>query len=58
MHQEGLFRWLVVAIFATTFAVSAYLPKEDAQLLWKFGDEYRQYRERTGMLAPRLKRFD
>ncbi len=29
-------------------------PKEEAQLLEKFGDEYREYAERTGRFLPRI----
>jgi protein-S-isoprenylcysteine O-methyltransferase Ste14 len=31
------------------------LPKEEAQLIERFGDEYRQYMQRTGRLLPRLR---
>lgn len=31
------------------------LPKEEAKLIEKFGDEYRDYMKRTGTLLPRLK---
>jgi protein-S-isoprenylcysteine O-methyltransferase Ste14 len=31
------------------------LPKEEAQLIARFGDDYREYMQRTGRLLPRLK---
>jgi protein-S-isoprenylcysteine O-methyltransferase Ste14 len=31
------------------------LPKEEAKLIERFGDEYRAYTERTGRLLPRLR---
>ena len=31
------------------------LPKEEAKLIERFGDEYRDYMKRTGTLLPRLK---
>ena len=31
------------------------LPKEEARLIDRFGDEYRAYTERTGCLLPRLR---
>ena len=30
-------------------------PKEEANLIAKFGDEYREYMRRTGRFLPRLK---
>ena len=30
------------------------LPKEEAKLIERFGDEYREYMRRTGSLLPRL----
>ncbi len=31
------------------------LPKEEAKLIERFGDEYREYMRRTGSFFPRLK---
>ncbi len=42
----GLLALGIVMIFRT--------PKEEAQLLEKFGDEYRQYATRTGRFLPRI----
>jgi protein-S-isoprenylcysteine O-methyltransferase Ste14 len=41
----------VLSIFVIVFAV---IPKEEAQLLLKFGETYRKYQQRTGRLLPRL----
>jgi protein-S-isoprenylcysteine O-methyltransferase Ste14 len=30
------------------------IPKEEAELIAKFGDEYRDYQDRVGKLLPRL----
>ena len=40
MNQEGMFRWLVVAIFAATFAISAY---------------FRRKARRSGEVIPRMR---
>jgi len=46
---------MVMALLAITAIRVAVIPKEEAQLIQKFGDEYRDYRKRTGSLIPRLK---
>jgi len=42
----------VLSIFIIAFAI---IPKEEAQLLLKFGEAYREYQQRTGKLLPRLR---
>jgi protein-S-isoprenylcysteine O-methyltransferase Ste14 len=44
----------VLAIFALIL-LAARVPNEEAHLIEKFGDEYRQYIKRTGRFLPRLK---
>lgn len=44
----------VVIIVGMTLVV---IPKEETQLISKFGDEYREYMKRTGRLAPRIDLF-
>jgi len=34
------------------------IPREEAELMRKFGEEYREYKKRTGTLLPRVKVFD
>ena len=46
----------VVAVAATALIGLVVIPEEEAQLVRKFGDEYRRYVGRTGALTPRLKR--
>lgn len=41
--------WTLVALAAVRLVV---LPREEAELIERFGDEYRAYRERTGALLP------
>jgi protein-S-isoprenylcysteine O-methyltransferase Ste14 len=52
--------WFIVAMAVIIIiGMAAFvIPREEAHLLSKFGDRYRAYMERTGALAPRLKRFD
>lgn len=48
--------WFVAALGILTFILMAIrTPKEEANLVEKFGDEYREYMKRTGRFLPRLK---
>ncbi len=47
---------VLVAVLAIMAVLVAIIPREEAQLIAKFGDDYRSYRERTGRLLPRLLR--
>ena len=51
--------WFMLAMACAAFFSIAKLviPREEMELTQKFGDEYREYRERTGRFAPRLYRF-
>lgn len=44
---------LFVVLFALTWT-GVIIPREEAELMDRFGDEYVAYRERTGGLVPRL----
>jgi protein-S-isoprenylcysteine O-methyltransferase Ste14 len=48
--------WLMLAVaIAAPIAITLFvIPREEAELVAKFGDEYREYQARTGRLAPRL----
>jgi len=48
--------WFMLAMAALIIFVIAFvvIPKEEAQLLLKFGEAYREYQHRTGRLVPRL----
>lgn len=50
--------WLLLftAIGLVTIVVLV-IPKEEAELIAKFGDEYRDYQKRVGKLVPRLSSF-
>jgi len=48
--------FLAVAAFIALALVSLRLPKEEAELDARFGDEWRAYRARTGRYLPRLVR--
>lgn len=43
--------WAVVALIAVRLVV---IPREEAQLVARFGDDYRRYRRGTGSLLPSL----
>jgi len=47
--------WFIAALGILTFVLMAIrTPKEEANLIEKFGDEYRQYMKRTGRFFPKL----
>lgn len=49
--------WFIVLLGILTFIVMAVrTPKEEANLIEKFGDEYREYRKRTGAFLPKVTR--
>jgi len=47
--------WFIAAMGILTFILMAIrTPKEEANLIEKFGDEYREYMKRTGRFLPKL----
>jgi protein-S-isoprenylcysteine O-methyltransferase Ste14 len=47
--------WFIILMGVLTFIVMAIrTPKEEANLIAKFGDEYREYMKRTGKFLPKL----
>jgi protein-S-isoprenylcysteine O-methyltransferase Ste14 len=49
--------WFIAMLGALTFIVMAIrAPKEESNLIEKFGDEYREYMKRTGRFLPRAGR--
>lgn len=52
--------WFMLAMSCVAFIGLAALviPREQAELIRKFGDEYREYVLRTGRFAPRLRLFE
>jgi protein-S-isoprenylcysteine O-methyltransferase Ste14 len=48
--------WLIGGLFllGVTLAVIPRLPREEALMIEKFGDTYREYMKRTGRFLPRL----
>lgn len=47
--------WLIAALGVLAFiAMAVRTPKEEANLIEKFGDEYRDYMKRTGRFLPKL----
>ncbi len=48
--------WFMLAMACVAFAGIAVVvvPREEAELLRKFGIEYQEYMQRTGRFAPRL----
>lgn len=49
--------WIVAVLGVFAFIVMAIrTPKEEANLIGKFGDEYREYMKRTGRFLPKLRR--
>ena len=48
--------WFIAALGVLAFiAMAIRTPKEEANLIEKFGNEYREYMKRTGRFLPRLK---
>lgn len=48
--------WFIAALGILTFILMAIrMPKEEANLIEKFGDEYREYIKRTGAFLPRAR---
>jgi protein-S-isoprenylcysteine O-methyltransferase Ste14 len=47
--------WFIITVAALAFlAMASRTPKEEANLIEKFGDEYREYMKRTGRYFPKL----
>ena len=47
--------WFIAAFGVLAFILMAIrAPKEEANLIAKFGDEYREYMKRTGAFLPKL----
>ncbi|NOH02148.1 MAG: isoprenylcysteine carboxylmethyltransferase family protein [Chloroflexi bacterium] len=47
--------WFIILLAILAFIVMAIrTPKEEANLIEKFGDEYREYMKRTGRFLPKL----
>ena len=47
--------WLIILFGVLAFiAMAVRTPKEEANLIEKFGDEYREYMKRTGRFLPKL----
>jgi protein-S-isoprenylcysteine O-methyltransferase Ste14 len=46
---------MAMALLILTGLSVVVIPKEEAQLIREFGNDYREYRKRTGRLTPRLK---
>ena len=48
--------WFIILLAILAFiAMAVRTPKEEANLIEKFGDEYREYMKRTGRFLPRLR---
>ncbi len=48
--------WFIAALGALAFiAMASRTPKEEANLIEKFGDEYREYMKHTGRYLPKLR---
>jgi protein-S-isoprenylcysteine O-methyltransferase Ste14 len=50
--------WFLIAMALVAIALvrALVIPREETQLIERFGDEYRHYISRTGALIPRLRR--
>ena len=47
--------WFIAALGILAFiGMAIRTPKEEANLIEKFGDEYREYMKRTGRYLPKL----
>jgi protein-S-isoprenylcysteine O-methyltransferase Ste14 len=47
--------WFIVALGMLTFILMAIrTPREEANLIEKFGNEYREYMKRTGRFFPKV----
>lgn len=47
--------WFIIALGILTFTLMAVrTPKEEANLIQKFGDEYREYMQHTGRFFPKV----
>jgi protein-S-isoprenylcysteine O-methyltransferase Ste14 len=47
--------WFIMALGVLAFILMAIrTPKEEANLIEKFGDEYREYMKRTGAFLPKF----
>ena len=47
--------WFIILMGILAFIVMAIrTPKEEANLIEKFGDEYREYMKRTGRFLPKI----
>jgi protein-S-isoprenylcysteine O-methyltransferase Ste14 len=47
--------WFIALLGILAFtAMAVRTPKEEANLIEKFGDEYREYMKRTGRFFPKL----
>lgn len=47
---------LLINYILTIVLIFVRIPKEERMLLEQFGDEYRAYKQRTGLLLPRFRR--
>jgi protein-S-isoprenylcysteine O-methyltransferase Ste14 len=47
--------YFLLPFLLTTVIVVIRIPSEEAAMIERFGDEYRQYTQRTGRLLPRLR---
>jgi protein-S-isoprenylcysteine O-methyltransferase Ste14 len=50
--------WLMLAVaFCAPIAIGLFVvPREETELIRRFGDEYREYQARTGMFVPQILR--
>jgi protein-S-isoprenylcysteine O-methyltransferase Ste14 len=46
--------WIAALGFLAFLLMASRTPKEEANLIEKFGDEYREYRQRTGKFLPKF----
>lgn len=65
LYTVGIMMFFALALMAANWFIAVAtsivlvmllvrLPKEEAKLIERFGDDYRQYMQRTGKLLPRL----